>query len=619
MNIPDFEQFANLVDSLQNVEPWLGPNDNIDDDATLKNIPLKRITPMTKSLGISMALPTTLPSLSSSSPTPTDWTVLAENAEYPMAQLRVAPSAAPPERALSVAVILDDGFPICCLSAEDALTKKKMMAQQEAAASGGGVVFDEEKTKVISNTEAIGQWVMTSGAGGFPPLLIREKIRVWNGMTVSISVVGPKDKVSMEDFEFVFKIVLKTVNVDHTALRLATGGMYSSLERLLVAAPAMNCMIDVPLPRRVLLNDAGAAQKSIEHHALPPLAGIPLMRMINPFTDSCLSLIALETKELTEEENVTDKPKKKTPHYIRQVISHFHANTSSPTILHEDGVLHFTAPSLNPSSSGGGGGPTRVCCAARPIPPRLGADPRMFLVLVASRLFQGPADQQVIKNILVPQLVNLVSPQNVFISSVPTSTIGESSAKGIVENYSEQFSLVDESNALRNGKPPACRYFIVQHKNANKEKNATEISYTDNPQLSAFQSLQQGEACEFQMPCFCAGNNNATAVVTRCLWGEMSATADGSGNSPALRSNIMHKMTNKSVDALFAEARYRAMMVDPNGKSKEQRCGSYQTLMVTPSDAGQSSIKNGFHFAKSVAGGGSCVCSLVVVMDTSAR
>lgn len=80
----------------------------------------------------------------------------------------------------------------------------------------------------------------------------------------------------------------------------------------------------------------------------------------------------------------------------------------------------------------------------------------------------------------------------------------------------------------------------------------------------------------------------------------------------------MHKMVNKSVDTLFHEARYRAMMIDPQGVAKSAKCGSYDVLMITPSDAELSSIKNGFHFAKSVGGEtSSSVCSLVVVMDAT--
>jgi hypothetical protein len=616
MNIPNYEEFANLVDTLQNVEPWFGPND--EQPELDKSIPVQRITAQTKSLGISLACPTKLPSIPTGKST-TEWMIIAENAEYPLAQLRVAPIAAPPEKAITVGIILDDGFPICCLSAQDALQKKRLMAQQEAASVGGKVAFDESKMKVISQSEAIGQWVMTS-AGSFPPLLCREKLRVWNGMVVAISVVGPKDKISMEDFELVFEVACKTCNLDHTALRLATGGVYTSLERILIASPTMNCMVNLPLPRRVLLSDGGAAKKPVEHHALPPLPGIVLTRMINPFTDSCVSLIALETRELTNEE---DMPvllnKKRTPHYIRQVQAHFNANTSIPTIQYEDGTMYFTAPALGEAAKFGG--TARICCAVRPIPPRLGADPRLFLVLVASRVYQMRKGEEqnideIVQNVLVPELMSLISPRDVFISSVPATLIGDSTAKGVVGFFSKQLSI-----DVNDHRPPACRYFIVQHQEKSKSgKNASANSYynaAENPELATFQAIQYGDATEFHMSCFCAGNNNATAIVTRCLWGELAVVADGSGHLPAIRTNVMHKMVNKSTDNMLSEARYRAMMVDPQGTAKTAKCGSYDVLMITPSDVELSSIKCGFHFARTVGGEtSSCTCSMVVVMDT---
>src|SRR3989338_1678270 len=115
------ENLATLVDTWNQVEPWSNKNQNNHHH----NIPLQNIRCQDSSLGISLSCPTKLSSAT------TNWMILAESNEYPTAQVRIAPSSTAADGSISIGIVLDDSFPICCQSAEEALNKRKLAAAEE--------------------------------------------------------------------------------------------------------------------------------------------------------------------------------------------------------------------------------------------------------------------------------------------------------------------------------------------------------------------------------------------------------------------------------------------------------------------------------------------------------
>jgi hypothetical protein len=605
------ENLTNLIDSWNHVEPWKS-NSNFNN----KNIPLQQLRCQDKSLGVSVSCPTKL-SLSSSS---VNWMILGESNEYPAAQVRIAPPSSDALGALSIGIVIDDGFAVTCDSVEDALDKRKLAAAQEVSMAGGRL--NVLKSEVIKNnnngggrkTEALGEWEMVSNSPGFPTLLVREKVHLWNGMSVAVSVVAPKENVPQADFDLVFQVVTSTLNIDHTSLRL----LERQQQRLLVVSHPMNCMINLPFARRLILAD-GSSSRAFENHAAPALPGTVIVRCINPLTDISLSIIALPTQDLGgDDENNNNN---KTAHYIRQTRAQFHDGTSIAKIVEEGDddevdefqqILTFTSPAVGVNHG-------RLCCAARPIPPRLGADPRMFLVLVASRLFDSQISgaEELVDRILTPELVKMVSPKNVFVSSLPFEIVGKP-FKPSESKKEIKVALTGKTETTTQIPPPACRYFVLDSPSSSSGKNNNNNN--NNIQINSFSSIQSGSAVELHMACFGAANGEYSCFLTRCIFGDMLTTADGTSPTPVLRMNVMRMVKNKSIESVLNHAKYTAASIDPMATTvMESKNGSYDVLMGTPSEECSrmsGGVKNGFHIGRNVAGdGASCVfCIFVVIM-----
>merc|ERR1719197_813791 len=119
----------------------------------------------------------------------------------------------------------------------------------------------------------------------------------------------------------------------------------------------------------------------------------------------------------------------------------------------------------------------------------------------------------------------MISPEQILVSTVPYEIVGTAARPD--EKIAKSLGI-DAEDLKR---PPACRYLVTQHKkDDNKKKNNNNESSSlpiigEQHQLASFDSIRMGEACELHMSFFAAGDNSLSCILTRCIFGEVSATA----------------------------------------------------------------------------------------------